>query len=133
VTAVYVFGGILAILLAAVVIAPLVERKESDELEAPPTDQRRKQRAIEALRELEFERETGKIPEDDYLALRARLAKEAIAARDALGETDAAGAAPDGTTPVPATGRCAVCDAPLRPGAKFCSRCGKATDASAGA
>lgn len=116
-TAVYVFGGILAILLVAVVAAPLVERKAADELEAPRTAPRRLARALEALRELEFEHETGKIPESDYLALRAKLAQEAVAARDALG----------GSAPAAAEGRCSVCDAPLKPGAKFCSRCGQAT------
>ena len=116
-TAVYVFGGILAILLVAVVVAPLVERKAADELEAPRTAQRRVTRALEALRELEFEHETGKIPESDYLSLRAKLAQEAVSARDALGDAG----------PAAAEGRCAVCDAPLKPGARFCSRCGRAT------
>lgn len=121
-TAVYVFGAILAILLVAVVVAPLVERKGADELEAPATAERRKQRALDALRELEFEHETGKIPEADYLSLRGKLANEAVVARDAIGETG----------PAAATGRCAVCDAPLKPGAKFCSRCGQAKGAATG-
>ena len=46
-----------------------------------------KLRALEALRELEFEFETGKMEESDYNRLRARWANEAIEARDSLGES----------------------------------------------
>jgi hypothetical protein len=121
--AVYIFGGILALLLAAVIFAPMVERKRVREAEAP-TPEGRKARALDALRELEFEYETGKMAESDYQRLRAHWAKEAIDARDALGESIPGAAAPGVVT---ASGTaCPVCGAALRPGAKFCSRCGEA-------
>lgn len=113
--AVYIFGGILALLLAAVIFAPMVERKRVREAEAP-TPEGRKARALDALRELEFEYETGKMAESDYQKLRAHWAAEAIEARDSLGETSSAD--------VPA-GACHVCGASLKPGARFCSRCGE--------
>jgi hypothetical protein len=125
--AVYIFGGILALLLAAVIIAPMLERKSVREAEAP-TPEGRKARALDALRELEFEYETGKMAESDYQRLRARWAREAIEARDALGETgsevSSAGAGTGAETE--AATACPVCGAHLRPGAKFCSRCGEA-------
>ncbi len=118
--AVYIFGGILAILLAAVVFAPMVERKRVREAESPTADGR-KARALDALRELEFEYETGKMADIDYNRLRAYWANEAIEARDSLGES--------GDRPV--EGECPVCGAGLRAGAKFCSRCGQATAGAA--
>lgn len=120
--AVYIFGAILAILLAAVIFAPMVERKSVREAEAP-TPEGRKARALDALRELEFEYETGKMADSDYNRLRSHWATEAIAARDSLGES----------TDRPVGGSCPVCGADLRAEAKFCSRCGQAlTDESDG-
>jgi len=114
VAAVYIFGGILVILLVAVVFAPLVERKSVREAESP-TAAGRKTRALEALRELEFEYETGKMAESDYNRLRAYWANEAIVARDALGES----------TEAVEEGECSVCGAGVRAGSKYCSRCGQ--------
>lgn len=120
--AVYIFGGILALLLAAVIFAPMVERNRVREAEAP-TPEGRKARALDALRELEFEYETGKMAESDYQKLRAHWAAEAIEARDALGESS--------VSDLPA-GDCPVCGAAVKPGARFCSRCGGAiADATA--
>lgn len=109
-TAVYVFGAIMAILVLAVIFAPLVE----DRLRGGPTGdspEERKRDAIEALRELEFEYQTGKVSEEDYSALRARYARQAIAARDELGESVEPGGCPS-------------CGARRKEGAKFCSSCG---------
>jgi hypothetical protein len=113
--AVYIFGGILALLLAAVIFAPMVERKSVREAEAP-TPEGRKARALDALRELEFEFETGKMAESDYQKLRAHWAAEAIEARDSLGESSGSDVQ---------AGDCPVCGADLKPGARFCSRCGE--------
>lgn len=121
--AVYIFGGILALLLAAVIFAPMVERKSVREAEAP-TPEGRKARALDALRELEFEYETGKMAESDYQRLRTRWAKEAIEARDALGESGSEVLSSGAVTGPPTD--CPVCGATLRAGAKFCSRCGEA-------
>lgn len=112
--AVYIFGAILLILLMAVVFAPMVERKSIREAESP-TIAGRKTRALEALRELEFEYETGKMADSDYNRLRAHWANEAIEARDALGESKEPSA----------TGECTVCGAAVRAVSKFCSRCGQ--------
>lgn len=112
-TAVYVFGAIMAILVLAVVFAPLVEDRLRGRSGDSPEE--RKHEAIEALRELEFEYQTGKVSEEDYAKLRARYARSAIAARDELGERVG-------------QGDCSSCGAPRKEGAKFCSTCGVELD-----
>jgi len=110
-TSVYVFGVILVVLVAAVLISPLFERGELVGSRSSASD--RLDGALDALREIEFEHETGKIGDDDYRTLRARYAADAIAARDA-------GAGESGST----AGRCSVCEADLKPESRFCSLCG---------
>jgi len=121
-TAVYFFAAILAVLLAAVLVAPLLDRHPD---EGPPTTPAgRLDEALDALRELEFEHETGKIDAADYRSLRAEYAAVAIAARDA-----GAVAPTEGGGDV----ACSVCGVRLAPGAKFCSRCGTAVTERVGA
>jgi hypothetical protein len=127
VTAVYFFGFMLFVLLAVVILAPLFERPDSGPGSASDPAERLAV-ALDALRELEFEFETGKIAEEDYHPLRARYAAEAIAARDAGASVDG-GVAPWGTAAGVAAGACGVCGADTAPDAKFCSRCGMATGA----
>lgn len=100
-----VFGGMLLILLGTIVWAAL--RSEADSGAALDPAERR-DAAIEALRDLELEYRTGKVPEEEYLELRRRLERRAVAARDELGG-----------------GACPGCGAALGPGEAFCSACGK--------
>ncbi len=110
--AVYIFGSIMAILVAAVIFAPLIEGRWR-EGKGGTSAADRKETALAALRELEFEYQTGKVSDEDYTTLRTRYAREALAARDELGETV------DSES-------CAACGAAIREGAKFCSVCGGA-------
>jgi hypothetical protein len=112
VTSVYVFGVILAVLLVAVLVAPLLERGEAVGAGSPAAD--RLDLALDALREIEFEHETGKMDDADDAVLQQRFAADAIAARDAGAGSD--------TDAEP--GSCSVCDATVSPEARFCSRCG---------
>lgn len=118
-TAVYFFAGILGILLIVVLVAPLLDSQPSPGARTDPVA--RLDAALEALRELEFEHETGKVEDEDYRRLRARYAAEAIEARDAgagsLERDEAADRA-----------LCRVCEAPLSPGGRFCARCGTRVD-----
>lgn len=120
-TAVYFFAGILAVLLVAVLVAPLLDTQPTGAAASDPDE--RLEAALEALRDLEFEYQTGKIDEDDYRALRSEHAAAAIAARDA-------GAAvrsdPDAGTGVGGPAACTVCGGRIATGAKFCPRCGTA-------
>ena len=110
--AVYIFGAIMAVLVAAVIFAPLIEGRWR-EGKGGESASDRKDAAISALRELEFEYQTGKVSEEDYATLRSRYAREALEARNELGETVDSGSCPG-------------CGAPAREGAKFCSSCGGA-------
>ncbi len=88
---VYLFGGILAVLLAIVVVAALRERGGGD-ADEPPLEERR-DAALEALREVEFDFRTGKLTEEEYRALRRKYGRLALEARSAL---EARAAAPAG-------------------------------------
>ena len=128
-TAVYIFGGLMAILVASVVIVPLVEVRRSGRV---LTLQERRDQAIEALQELEFEFQTGKLAGEDYEPLRARYARDAIAARDALiaaGE-DVDNPPSDGAP----SGRCPDCGTEVDPddAGKFCTSCGASLKAATG-
>lgn len=116
-TSVYVFGVILAVLLAAVLISPFLERGEAVGSGSAPSD--RLDLALDALREIEFEHETDKLSDEDYQLLRSRYAKDAIAARDA-----GAGANADADAVPADAGKCLVCEANLKAESRFCSRCG---------
>ncbi len=64
--------------------------------------------AVDALREIEFDRETGKLSDVDYNSLKASYTRDAITAMRSSG-----GAV------------CSNCGARPEPDARFCSRCGK--------
>ena len=98
------FGSVLAVLLTAIVWSAL--RSGADTGAALEPDERR-DAAIEALRELEFEYGTGKLSEQEYRAIRERIRREALDARDA----------------VPG-GACSNCGQPLEGAETYCPACG---------
>ncbi|HEY2824085.1 MAG TPA: zinc ribbon domain-containing protein, partial [Gemmatimonadales bacterium] len=117
-----------------------VEPEDPEESESP------KIRALLTLREIEFDRATGKLSDDDYATLKARYAGEALAA---MNEEARASASADPAAHVDDRAeamvqrfkqrrgeamRCVVCGPRPEPGAVFCSRCGRSllqADASA--
>lgn len=127
------FGGILVLLAIAVVAAALRGGTGESAVAAPA--RARQDVAIEALRALEFEFQTGKLSDDEYARLRRELEIEAVRARDdarADPRGTRAGAEAEGTgagAGETATGRspaCANCGAGLEGGESFCPRCGTA-------
>jgi hypothetical protein len=82
----------------AVVLDPLLRNAapsappavEPEDLEETP-----KGIALAALGEIEFDRATGKLSDEDYAALKAKYSEQALALLRAEQETEAAGAAPD--------------------------------------
>ena len=111
--AVYMFGGILLVLILAVLVSSLVEKEPTDPGGAGLRPEQRQAAALEALREIEFEYQTGKLLEDDYVALRNRYATLALEARDAISER-----------PDTADRSCHACGEPFSGRARFCPRCG---------
>jgi hypothetical protein len=134
-------GVLVALVAVAAVVAPLfrtappplaaAEPDESafaelDESESP------KVQALLALREIEFDRATGKLSEDDYEELRAKYAGAAL---EAMGAEEAArqggsDAGDDVAEKLIArfkgpAGSCSSCGPRPEPGAVFCSTCGR--------
>ncbi|NUQ20519.1 MAG: zinc ribbon domain-containing protein [Gemmatimonadaceae bacterium] len=79
-----IIGTVLAVGAMAFVLAPLF--REDDTRTGFPAARdvaldirSRRQAAVEALREIEFDRATGKLADSDYATLKARYTKQAIA------------------------------------------------------
>ena len=126
------------------VLSGLEAPMEADDEE--PTDAEAKRRvALLALRDVEYDMETGKLDEEDYAALRRDLSAEAIAALD-VEEAEKRAAAGAGVDALDAgdveadiarvraglrDGRtCARCGHVNPEGSQFCSICGVGVGAS---
>ena len=95
-----VLGALVAVAAAVLVALPFIREPQAtdDSLATPGELERRhlalseeRDRALAALKELEFDHRTGKISDDDYLELVAPLRRQAAEALRAL-EPRAAGA-----------------------------------------
>ena len=104
-------GTLLAIAALTYVLYPLIQTGPVSEPAARPDSPRLSSRnqAIDALREIEFDRATGKLSDVDYDSLKASYTQRAI--------TEMRG--PGGLV-------CEQCGPRPEADAKFCSRCGRA-------
>lgn len=87
-----------------------------DEPEDP--EETRRGIALLALKEIDFDRATGKLSDADYEFLRQRYTVEAL---QAIKEEEGAAS---GSGSAPASLRCAACGVEPAPDALFCSECG---------
>jgi hypothetical protein len=115
--------GVLAYVLAPVVIGVIPERPQPVSVGAERADDL----AIAALREIEFDRATGKLSDADYAALRERYASQALATmraddRRSSVADDPAEAAIRAYRAAHAT--CATCGIRPENDATYCSNCG---------
>ena len=124
-------GTVLALAALAIVLYPLFSdsrdaapRAIPEAREPTPAEQ-----AIAALREIEFDRETGKLSQRDYDALRASYLKDALAAMRAEESADASMADDEVEAAILKyrTGRlsCVSCGPRPEANAVFCSTCGR--------
>lgn len=125
-----ILGTVLALAALAFVLVPLFFAPRAVDA-APPAaaDTATSAEAIAALREVEFDRETGKLSDADYAALKATYTRDALAAlraedttpgRVSDAEVEAmilAYRAPNRT--------CAACGPRPEPDAIYCSTCGR--------
>ena len=104
-------GTILALAALAYVLYPLMMNTALIEHPPHPESPRLSSRnqAIDALREIEFDRETGKLSDVDYDSLKASYTERALTEMRA----------PEGIV-------CEHCGPRPESDAKFCSRCGRA-------
>ena len=99
-----------------------------DEGEDPADDMSPQTVALRALKEIEFDRATGKLSDQDYDALKAKYTDEALAAMRGERAPSAVSRAPESSSGVLRTAHSARCPehGPRpEPGAQFCSECGK--------
>ena len=132
-------GVAVAVAALALVLEPLMRRPGLEALGAPeepdaaPIEESdsRKVQALLALKEIEFDRATGKLSDDDYAELKARYGRDALAAMDAERKQTAAVA--DAEDPAEALIQsvrkdlqmCPHCGPRPETGAAFCSECGR--------
>ena len=86
-TAALVLGGLLAAAAVWFVARPLLGRGEDRIVEPPPERialEEQRDRALGALKELEFDHRTGKVSDDDYRSLVGGLRREVADALRAL-------------------------------------------------
>jgi ribosomal protein L40E len=101
-------GTALAVASLCYVLYPLYRADVAPVARAIPSA-RRQSPAVDALRELEFDRQTGKISDSDYESLKSRYTAQALTAMRA------------GNAPI-----CERCGPRPEADADFCSRCGAA-------
>ena len=134
-------GVIVAFVAVALVLEPLFSVRGTAPLGASPTDEidftdieeseSAKVQALLALKEIEFDRATGKLSDDDYAALKAKYSKVALAAIEAEEQEELDMAAEDVAEELikrAAAGRgtlCPVCGPRPEADAAFCSECGR--------
>lgn len=137
--ALYALGAILVVLVLGVMVAPLFrDEGPAAEMEALPPAERR-EAALEAVRDLQFEHETGKMGDEEYRRLRAHFGRMVL---EAEGELEAAGEAVsdeggDARAAVTAARReaaggssdasaaeCPACGEELEASVRFCPQCG---------
>jgi hypothetical protein len=134
VTAALIIGTVIALIAVGFVLVPLFR----DELDgatpaapasvaaSPPADD-----AVGALREIEFDRATGKLSDADYAVLKARYTTEALeamrAAESGAITPEAADLAEEAILRYRnrAAVGCAVCGPRPEPDALYCSTCGR--------
>lgn len=102
-------GTALAVASLLYVLFPLLRADLAPVPRPTRTSSRSQSPAVDALRELEFDRQTGKISDADYAPLKARYTGQALAVLRA------------GNAPV-----CEVCGPRPQLDAEFCSNCGAA-------
>ncbi len=142
-----VAGAAVAIAVLVLVIEPLTRTRtaaaatgqaeathEDDPFAPLEESESPKVQALLALKEIEFDRETGKLSDDDYAHLRARYAQramEAIKAEEAVEVAETAVAVEDPAEALILAARararvCPACGPRPETDAAFCSDCGRA-------
>jgi hypothetical protein len=121
-------GTILALGALAFVLYPIFAdtgaRPHKPVISSEPTDI---ERAVDALREVEFDRATGKLSDTDYARLKAAYTVDAVLA---MRNEDASGARGDAAEALieryrHLVGNCPHCGERAEPAASFCSNCGR--------
>ena len=120
-------GTALALGALAYVLFPVFAQTDRTPKQEPRREPDEAERAVAALREVEFDRATGKLSDEDYAALKSAYTAEAV---QAMRVSDSA-AAPDDVTEAfiqryrDRVATCPDCGERPEPAAVFCSSCGR--------
>jgi hypothetical protein len=133
VIAALVVGTLLAVGVLSFVLYPIFFAVSSAPRSAPRPRQSEREAAVAALREIEFDRATGKLSDDDYSELKSRYTGEAVLAmrREAVPSSGAGGRPTDDEVDAAvlayrrATHTCPTCGPRPEADAAFCSNCGR--------
>jgi hypothetical protein len=125
-----ILGTALALVALAFVLVPLfVAPRAAAPPAPPPRESSASAEAIAALREVEFDRETGKLSDTDYAALKAAYTRDALAAFRAEDAAPARVSDAEVEAMILAYRAphraCATCGPRPEPDAIYCSTCGK--------
>jgi hypothetical protein len=130
-----VAAGLLGLLVVWIVLGPLLRGApppanplDTDE-EGLPAEETRRGQALLAIRDLDFDRATGKLSDADYESLKARFLAEALTVlrEEEAAAGDAAEALVAGrAAELRGAPGCAACGPRPEPDAAFCSSCGQA-------
>lgn len=128
-------GGVMLFLLLPILRGDWATFHRSDD--EPTEAEARKGVALKGLRDAEYDYATGKLDDDDYLALKGELSRQALTAMEEAsrpGEASPGGAADDLDDLEAEIARarhglaeghtCHSCGHVSAPGSKFCSSCG---------
>ena len=121
--------GLFAVSIVYVILPFRQKRLKTTTTLGPRTTQKGQRDAVlSALRELDFDFRTGKISEEDYTPLRTQLMAEAAQYIDTEEkESEQLEALIRTRRATQKRGlKCEHCDAPIRAGQRFCSKCGSA-------
>jgi len=130
-----IIGTVLAIAAMGWVLAPLF-RADAGAATVPHAPPRpdvpaRRERAVDALREIEFDRATGKLSDSDYEMLKERYTRQAVAAMRsesgaaAVDESEIEAAIRRAREAQASLPSCAVHGPRPEPDALYCSECGR--------
>jgi len=136
---VLIFGAIIFIVAAFVVVAlPLVDKTAADSDEPVAVDltlaglQEEKESAYNALKEAEFDYETGKLSDEDYEIIKKKYSAKAVETLEKLekyqGASGVESREPSDEGKEITSGKvkfCPGCGNKLETGAKFCPGCGQ--------
>ncbi|MDH4043240.1 MAG: hypothetical protein OEY20_07255 [Gemmatimonadota bacterium] len=132
-------GVVVAVAALALVLEPLVRQPGveglgvPDDFDATPLEESEspKVQALLALKEIEFDRATGKLSDEDYAQLKSRYGRDALAAMETEAQQSAvvAGADDPAEALIQAVRQdlqvCPACGPRPETGATFCSECGR--------
>ncbi|MFQ5702680.1 MAG: zinc ribbon domain-containing protein [Gemmatimonadales bacterium] len=134
-------GVFVAVAALALVLEPLVRGRAGSvppltaidpslgtlDLVEPGESDSPKIQALHALREIEFDKATGKLSDHDYAVLKARYSKQAVQALEAEGRAERGDPAEEavGRARGAAGAVCPSCGPRPEPIAAFCSSCGR--------